>query len=97
VGTEGVGELLFQATPLDQRLERQSSRETLLALPVHRARRPEALNKRPLRHVSREFVGFGMAPVSDIILNDEPHSVTLVFSDRLLAKQRLEVRERLNF
>ncbi len=75
---------------LDQRLERQSSRETLLALPVHRARRADALNKRPLRHVSREFVGFGMAPAADTILNDEPHSVTLVFSDRLLAKQRLE-------
>ena len=75
---------------LDQRLERQSARETLLALPVHRARRAEALNKRPLRHVSREFVGFGMAPAADIILNDEPHSVTLVFSDRLLAKQRLD-------
>jgi len=75
---------------LDQRLERQSTRETLLALPVHRARRAEALNKRALRHVSREFVGFGMAPAADTILNDAPHSVTLVFSDRLLAKQRLE-------
>jgi len=75
---------------LDQRLERQSPRETLLALPIHRARRPESLNRRPLRHVSREFVGFGMAPVADAILHDEPHSVTLVFSDRLLAKQRLE-------
>lgn len=75
---------------LDQRLERQSPRETLLALPVHRASRPESLNKRPLRHVSREFVGFGMAPIADVILHDEPHSVTLVFSDRLLAKQRLE-------
>jgi hypothetical protein len=75
---------------LDQRLERQSPRETLLALPIHRAKRPETLNKRALRHVSREFVGFGIAPPADAILNDEPHSVTLVFSDRLLAKQRLE-------
>jgi len=75
---------------LDQRLERQAARETLLALPVHRARRADALNKRPLRHVSREFVGFGMAPSADGILHDEPHSVTLVFSDLLLAKQRLE-------
>jgi hypothetical protein len=75
---------------LDQRLERQSPRETLLALPIHRAKRPETLNNRALRHVSREFVGFGIAPPADAILNDEPHSVTLVFSDRLLAKQRLE-------
>jgi hypothetical protein len=31
-----------------------------------------------------------MAPAADAILNDEPHSVTLVFSDKLLAKQRLD-------
>lgn len=75
---------------LDQRLARQASRETLLALPVHRAKRPDVLNKRPLRHVIRDFVGFGIAPAADIMLNDEPHSVTLVFSDRLLSKQLLE-------
>jgi Subtilase family len=75
---------------LDQRLARQMRRETLLALPVHRAKRPEVLERRALRHVSREFVGFGIAPPADVLLNDEPHSVTLVFSDHLLAKQRLE-------
>lgn len=75
---------------LDQRLARQAARETLLALPVHRAVRPPALNKPALRHVSREFVGFGIAPPADAILHDAPHSVTLVFSERLTAKQRLE-------
>ncbi len=75
---------------LDQRLARQSTRETLLALPVHRAKRPDVLNRPALRHVSREFVGFGIAPPADVMLNDEPHSVTLVFSETLLAKQRLE-------
>ena len=75
---------------LDQRLARQAAREILLALPVHRAKRPDALNRPALRHVSREFVGFGIAPVADSILNDEPHSVTLVFNERLLSKQRLE-------
>ena len=75
---------------LDQRLERQSSRETLLALPIHRAIRPPSLNSKALRHISREFVGFGVTPIADAILNDAPHSVTLVFSDKLLAKQRLE-------
>ena len=75
---------------LDQRLGRQTARETLLALPVHRARRPDTLNRPALRHASREFVGFGIAPTADEILNDEPHSVTLVFSECLLTKQRLE-------
>lgn len=75
---------------LDQRLARVAPRETLLALPVHRARRPDALNRPALRHVARDFVGFGLTPPTEVILNDELHSVTLVFSDRLLAKQRLD-------
>jgi len=75
---------------LDQRLARLAARETLLGLPIHRAVRPAALNRPALRHVSREFVGFGIAPPADSILHDAPHSVTLVFSERLTAKQRLE-------
>jgi hypothetical protein len=75
---------------LDQRIDRQASREILLALPVHRAKRPAALNKRALRHVARDFVGFGVPPTADAILNDGEHSVTLAFSDHLMAKQRLE-------
>ena len=75
---------------LDQRLGRQASRETLLALPIHRAKCPDILDKPQLRHVVRDFLGFGIAPTADTMLNDEPHSVTLVFSDNLLAKQQLE-------
>ncbi len=75
---------------LDQRLGRKASRETLLALPVHRAKRPDILDEPQLRHVVRDFVGFGIAPIADALLNDETYSVTLVFSDRLLSKQQLE-------
>lgn len=75
---------------LDHRLARKATRETLLALPVHRATRPDVFKKRALRHVARDFVGFGITPPADTILNDAPHSVTLVFSDRLKAKQRLD-------
>jgi hypothetical protein len=90
-GTSFAGPLAAAtvATP-DQRLARQGARETLLGLPVHRAKRPDALNRPALRHVARDFVGFGVPPSADVMLNDEPHSVTLVFSDRLLSKQRLE-------
>jgi len=75
---------------LDQRLARQAPRETLMALPVHRASRPTALDKPALRHIAREFVGFGMSPPADVSLSDSPHAVTLVFNERLLNKQRLE-------
>jgi hypothetical protein len=75
---------------LDHRLESQVPRETLLALPVHRARRAKQLDSKILRHITREFVGFGVPPAADVVLNDDPHSVTFVFHDRLLAKHRLE-------
>ncbi len=75
---------------LDHRLEQQGARETLLALSVHRARRASVLNHGSLRHVAREFVGFGIAPRADEILRDDPHSISLIFSDRLLSKQTLD-------
>lgn len=75
---------------LDHLLASQAPRETLLALPIHRALRPVALQKAALRPFARDFVGFGFAPTADAILSDAPHSVTLVFSARLLRKQRLE-------
>jgi hypothetical protein len=83
---------LFSATlaTLDQRLARQAPRETLLALPVHRAQRPDAFDRATLRPISRDFVGFGISPTADEILHDAPHTVTLLFSDVLLARQRLE-------
>ena len=36
-------------------------------------------------------MGFGIPPQADLILHDAPHSVSLVFSERLMAKQRLEL------
>lgn len=75
---------------LDHRLARQAPRETLLALPIHRADRPIALCSPKLRHVARDFIGFGLAPTADAMLNDDLHSVTLVFNDRLRARQRLD-------
>ena len=75
---------------LDQRLEYSQPRELLMALPVHRARRAKPLTHSSLRHVSRDFVGFGHAPVADTLLLDNPYAITLVFSDTLLRKQKLE-------
>ena len=75
---------------LDQRLARQASRETLLALPIHRAVRPSTLCAPKLQHVARDFVGFGLAPPADLLLSDDPHSVTLIFNERLLTRQKLD-------
>jgi len=75
---------------LDHRLDGMVPRETLLALPVHRAERCRAMRHTALKHVAREFVGFGRAPAADFCLADDQHSVTLVFAETLMAKRELE-------
>lgn len=74
---------------LNHRLQGRASRETLLALPVHNASRPEPMRAKPFRTVARDFVGFGVPQHSDACLTDEPHSITLVFSDVLPPRREL--------
>ncbi|MCY4560148.1 MAG: S8 family peptidase [Chloroflexi bacterium] len=75
---------------IDHRLEGAIPRETLIALLVHRAQRCEAMQHAALRHVAREFVGFGTAPPADACLSDRPHSITLVFSEFLASRRELQ-------
>ena len=74
---------------LDHRLQGRAARETLLALPVHHAVRPEPMQAKQLRTVARDFVGFGVAPHAEACLTDSPHSVTLVFSDVLPPRREM--------
>ena len=75
---------------IDRRLEGAVPRETLIALLVHRAQRSETMQHAALRHVAREFVGFGTAPPADACLSDRPHSITLVFSESLAFRRELQ-------
>ena len=75
---------------IDHRLEGAVPRETLIALLVHRAQQCEDMQHAALRHVAREFIGFGMAPPTDVCLSDRVHSITLVFSESLDARRELE-------
>ncbi len=74
---------------IDHRLGNMAPRETLLALPVHHAQRPTSMQAKALRHITRDYIGFGMAPPADTCLADSPHSVTLVFSETLHIKREL--------
>ncbi|GGF35603.1 hypothetical protein GCM10011321_28360 [Youhaiella tibetensis] len=74
---------------LDHRLEGRAARETLLALSVHKAQRPKILKAKPLRAVARDFVGFGVPVQAERALSDDPHSITLVFSDILPPRREL--------
>ncbi|HVW73098.1 MAG TPA: S8 family serine peptidase [Rhizomicrobium sp.] len=75
---------------LDHRLEQGQPRELLFALPVHRARRGKVMSASVLRHISRDFVGFGLPPTADAMLMDDPYGITLVFTARLRRRQVLE-------
>lgn len=75
---------------IDHALDQSATREMLLALPIHRATRHDALSHKMLRHVSREFVGFGLTPRAEQALADDPSSITLAFSERLMPQRRLE-------
>ncbi|HEN3559185.1 TPA: S8 family peptidase [Yersinia enterocolitica] len=65
---------------LDKQIEGYVPRETLYGLLVHHAKTPERLDKKELKEISRDFVGFGLPPVAnDIVLYDDS-SITLVFN-----------------
>lgn len=75
---------------LDHRLGQQATREFLLAMMVHRAQRPASMEEKSLRHVARDFVGFGRPALADVMLADDPYSITLVFNHVLIARQQLD-------
>jgi hypothetical protein len=75
---------------LDHRLEQGQPRELLLALPVHRAQRGKVMSAKALRHISRDFVGFGLPPTADAMLMDDPYAITLVFTGQLRRRQILQ-------
>ena len=75
---------------LDHRLAHAQPREVLLALSIHQASRADSLNDQMLRHVARDFVGFGLPPTADTLLAGAPSAITLVFNGTLMHKQKLE-------
>lgn len=71
------------AARLDALVEGGLSRETMLALLTHHARRPEVLKAKILDPVARQLVGHGLPPSAASILEGGDHEITLVFATRL--------------
>jgi hypothetical protein len=71
------------AARLDAMVEGGLSRETMLALLAHHARRPEVLNAKILDPVARQLVGHGLPQSAASILEGGDHEITLVFATRL--------------
>ncbi len=80
------------AASIDNAIEGDVSRETLLALLVHTAELPAPLSTKALKPIARHMVGFGLPSNSDQILQTEDHQITLVFATRIRQGQQLAFR-----
>ena len=74
---------------LDQAIEGDVSRETLMALAIHHASLPNVLSQRQFKNIAKHLVGFGIPGSSDEILEGSDHSITLVFANRILHGRKL--------
>jgi hypothetical protein len=75
---------------LEAQVETPMTRETLIAMLIHSCKLPAALGGKALREVARQFTGFGVPTGSKAMLDTPDHAITLVFSDVLLQRQRLQ-------
>lgn len=66
------------------------SRESLIALTVHAAEVPAALQHRDLKSIARQFVGFGKPESALDALATTDNEITLVFADTLLLGRELK-------
>lgn len=77
------------AAVLDQSIEGEVSRETLIGLLLHHARMPLILATKALSGIARDLAGFGMPPAARDILEGDDHQITLVFASRLRRDQQI--------
>nr|WKN38691.1 S8 family peptidase [Tunicatimonas sp. TK19036] len=77
---------------LDHAIEGVVSRETLIALGIHHAVLPDALNDKNLRTVTKHLIGFGIPKGSEEILNGDPSAITLVFANRAMNGHKMSFK-----
>ena len=80
------------AAVLDQAIEGEVSRETLIGLLVHHAEVPASLRDKALAPIARHMVGFGMPPSAQQIFESGDHAITLVFASRIRRDQQINFR-----
>lgn len=77
---------------LDHAIEGIVSRETLIALGIHHAVLPDALNDKNLRNITKHLVGFGIPNGSEEVLNGDPSAITLVFANRAIQGHKMSFK-----
>lgn len=74
---------------LENNIEGDVSRETLIALSVHHAIIPDPFQHKQLNTVTKHLVGFGMPQSSTEILEGGDNAITLVFANRITPGRKL--------
>ncbi|MFA7134309.1 MAG: S8 family serine peptidase [Bacteroidales bacterium] len=77
---------------LENAIEGDVSRETLMALSIHHAILPEPFSEKQLNTVAKHLVGFGMPQSSQEILEGGDNAITLVFANRITIGRKLSFR-----
>lgn len=74
---------------LDNAIEGNTSRETLMALLIHNSEVPEFMKNRAYKNLLKDSIGYGVPSSSSQMLNGDEHSITLVFAGRIKNKKIL--------
>jgi len=69
---------------LDEKIETEISIHTLRALMIHHTEIPTSISSARLKHLARQFIGFGLPLSSDDMLVTDDHSITMVFTSNLV-------------
>lgn len=77
---------------LDNAIEGEVSRETLIGLCIHNANLPETMQDKKLNEIAKHLVGFGIPLGSEEILNGKDNSITLVFANRVTIGKKLSFK-----
>lgn len=77
------------AARLDTLVEGGLSRETMLAMLTHHAKRPKSLAHKVFDPVARQLIGHGLPPDAASMLEGNDNEVTLVFATRLPRDKQL--------
>lgn len=74
---------------IDNLIEGDVSRETLIGLGIHHANMPESLSDKKLNNITKHLIGFGIPDDSNSMLDGDPHSITMIFANRAKNGRRM--------
>jgi hypothetical protein len=74
---------------LENSIEGNVPRETLIGLIVHNSEIPESINHKSLKHIAKDLVGHGIPEIGSNLLQTEDHAITLVFTGNIIGRHEL--------